>query len=318
MGGDNAPLEIVKGAIESKKKLNIIPILVGDKNKIEACLKELEFTDKIEIVDAQTVIENDEEPTLALRRKKDSSLVIGLNLLKEGKGDGFISAGSTGALLAGGLFIIKRIDGIKRAPIAALLPTKTNNTILVDTGANTDCSPEMLHQFGILGSIYMEEILGIENPSVGLLNIGSEEGKGNSLTKEAYELIKKEKSINFIGNIEARDVPFGKVDVLIADGFDGNILLKNYEGTALMIGEMLKEEIGKVENKEAALEFSKILSKTFSIFNYENHGAAPLLGLQKPVFKAHGISNSQAIVSATRQVCLYIKNNVNETIINSI
>lgn len=319
MGGDYAPLEIVKGAILAKNELKTQPVFSGKKEEIIATLLELgENVEEYEILDAQSVIENDEEPVIALRRKKDSSLVVGLNHLANNMADGLISAGSTGALLAGGLFIIKRIEGVERTPIATLIPTKTKPFLLVDTGANVDTTPELLNQFAIMGSIYSEKALGIENPSVGLLNIGKEEGKGNNLYKKTYTLLSENKNINFKGNIEAREMPYGVVDIVIADGFDGNIFLKTYEGTAFMIMDLLKENLKLVENPEVANQAKNILYKTFSHFQYSNLGGAPLLGLNKPVFKAHGISDAEAILGASKQVKNYVENQVTETMTKDI
>ncbi|NLD16049.1 MAG: phosphate acyltransferase PlsX [Tissierellia bacterium] len=319
MGGDYAPLEIVKGAVLAKKELNIEPILSGNHEAIEKILNDLnEKVEEYEILDANTIIENDEEPVVALRRKKDSSLVVGLNYLAENNGDGLISAGSTGALLAGGLFIIKRIDGVERTPIATLIPTKSKPFLLVDTGANVDTTPELLNQFAIMGSIYSEKSLGNEKPKVGLLNIGKEEGKGNNLYKKAYTLLAENKYINFIGNVEAREIPYGVVDVVIADGFDGNIFLKTYEGTASMIMDLFKENLATIEDKQTAGALKDLLYKTFAHFQYSNLGGAPLLGLNKPVFKAHGISDAQAILGASKQLKNFVENEVIETMIKDI
>lgn len=319
MGGDYAPLEIVKGAVLAKKELNIEPIFSGNREAIEKVLNDLnEKVEEYEILDANTIIENDEEPVVALRRKKDSSLVVGLNYLAENNGDGLISAGSTGALLAGGLFIIKRIDGVERTPIATLIPTKSKPFLLVDTGANVDTSPELLNQFAIMGSIYSEKTLDNERPRVGLLNIGKEEGKGSNLYKKAYSLLAENKYINFIGNVEAREIPYGVVDVVIADGFDGNIFLKTYEGTASMIMDLFKENLATIEDKQTAGALKELLYKTFAHFQYSNLGGAPLLGLNKPVFKAHGISDAQAILGASIQLKNFVENEVIETMIKDI
>jgi glycerol-3-phosphate acyltransferase PlsX len=319
MGGDFAPLEIVKGAVLTKKELNIEPVLSGNREAIEKILNDLEENvEEYEILDANSIIENDEEPVVALRRKKDSSLVVGLNYLAEGNGDGLISAGSTGALLAGGLFIIKRIEGVDRTPIATLLPTKTKPFLLVDTGANVDTTPELLNQFAIMGSIYSEKALGIEKPKVGLLNIGKEEGKGNNLYKKTYALLSENKYINFMGNVEAREIPYGIADVVIADGFDGNVFLKTYEGTAYMIMDLFKENLSYIEDIQTAGALKNLILKTFSHFQYANLGGAPLLGLNKPVFKAHGISDAEAILGASKQLKNFVENEVNKTMINDI
>lgn len=319
MGGDYAPLEIIKGAILAKKELNIQPIFSGNREIIKDVLSELEEnSDDYVILDAKSVIENDEEPVIALRKKKDSSLVVGLSHLVENKAVGLISAGSTGALLAGGLFIVKRIEGVERTPIATLLPTKTKPFLLVDTGANVDTTPELLNQFAIMGSIYTEKALNIENPSVGLLNIGKEEGKGNNLYKKAYELLSTNSKINFVGNVEPRELPYGVVDIVIADGFDGNIFLKSYEGTAFMIMELLKDNLAKIDDPELAGKMKEMIYGTFSRFQYSNLGGAPLLGLNKPLFKAHGISDAAAILGASEQIKNFVDNSVITTMINEL
>lgn len=314
-GGDNAPLEIIKGAVLSKKELNINPILAGNKSEIEKILLDLdEDINNYEIIEANSKIENDEEPVMAIRKKKDSSLVLGMKYLAEGKADGIISAGNTGALLAAGLFIVKKIPGIERSPIATLIPTKSEPFLLVDTGANMDTSPELLNQFALMGSIYLEKALGYEFPKVGLINIGKEEGKGNSLYKKTFDLLKENENINFKGNFEPRELPFGGIDVIVADGFDGNVFLKTYEGTASMIMSLLKESASDIKDENTLGMMQKLLFKTFSKFDYSNLGGAPLLGLEKPVFKAHGISDDKAILGATNQIKKFIEADVINTI----
>ena len=232
MGGDNAPTEIVKGSIDALNEYGIDLLIVGDENKIREELAKYSYSeDRVEVLHADDIISNDDDPALAIRRKKNSSLVVGLNALTDGKGDGFVSAGSTGALLAGGMLIVKRIKGIDRAALTSVYPTRNGLALLVDAGANTDSKAEYLRQFALMGSIYMEKVMGIENPKVGLANIGTEEGKGNELTKEAYSLLKNS-NINFIGNIEGRTMPLGDADVIVADGFVGNMILKVTEGVA--------------------------------------------------------------------------------------
>jgi len=241
MGGDNAPVEIVKGCVDGVNEFNVDVLIVGKEDLIRNELSKYKYPlDKINILDAQDVISNDDDPAIAIRRKKDSSMVVGLKALTEGLGDGFISAGSTGALLAGGLFIVKRIPGIDRAALSSVYPTSKGISLLVDAGANVDCKPEYLKQFGVMGSIYMEHVMGKVNPRVGLVNIGTEEGKGNQLVKESYNLLKNE-NINFIGNVEGRSLPLGDVDVILADGFVGNVILKLTEGMAISIFDHLKE-----------------------------------------------------------------------------
>lgn len=317
-GGDNAPLEIIKGAIMAKDKLDIDVILVGDEDIIKESLVELnEDIKEYTIINAKSKIENDEEPVMAIRRKKDSSMVVGMKYLAEGKADGIISAGNTGALLASGLFIVKKISGIERAPIATLIPTKDKPFLLIDTGANMDTTPELLNQFALMGSIYLEKAMGIKKPTIGLMNVGKEEGKGNSLYKKAFELLKANKNLNFKGNFEPRELPFGGIDIIIADGFDGNIFLKTYEGTADMVMSLLKENISSLSDSSTQEGLKKILYGTFGRFDYSNLGGAPLLGLTKPVFKAHGISDSDAILGATNQIKKFIENDVINTLIEN-
>ncbi|NLY20980.1 MAG: phosphate acyltransferase PlsX [Tissierellia bacterium] len=311
MGGDNAPGEIVKGAIKAKKEYNIDILFVGKGELIkEAILENNENIEDYDIVNATEIIDNDENPAFALIRKKDSSIVVGMNLLAEGKGDAIISAGSTGALLAGGIFIIKRIDNVERAPIGALIPTLKGLSLLIDSGANMDTNKELLSQFATMGYIYMRDVMGVENPKVGLMNVGSEDGKGNELTKGANELLKEKSNINYIGNIESRDIPFGIADVIVCDGFDGNIFLKTYEGTGLMILESFKRVIKGLDDKELMQNSMGIVGKVFENFDYRDTGGAPLLGVKKPVIKAHGSSDYHAIYSATKQAIAFIENDV--------
>lgn len=311
MGGDNAPIEIIKGAIKSKKELNIDVVLVGNVNQIEEVLKDLnEDASEYEIINATEIIENDEEPAMAIRKKKDSSIVVGLKALAEGNGDGFISAGNTGAILAGGMFIVKRFQNVQRTPIGTLMPTGGKSCLLIDAGANVDTTPELLNQFAYMGSVYMKEVLGRENPSVGLLNIGKEKGKGNTLYKATYDLLESNENINFQGNYEGREIPFGLVDIIVADGFDGNVFLKTYEGTSMMILDLLKANIKDENNPDQIMYLKKYLGKTFAGLDYRLTGGAPLLGLEKPVLKAHGSSDELSIFGATKQMVLYIENNV--------
>lgn len=319
MGGDNAPVEIIKGCINAIKRFDIEVIIVGNEDIIK---KELELhtydESKIEILHAADIITNFDDPALAIRRKKDSSMVIGLKALKDGLGDGFLSAGNTGALLAGGLFIIKRIDGIERAALTSLYPTNKGISIIVDAGANVDSKPEYLRQFGIMGSVYMENILERENPKVGLVSIGAEEGKGNQLVKESYSLLENA-PINFIGNIEARDLPLGEIDVIVADGFVGNVILKLTEGVAsFFLGELKTIFTSSFTSKISALLIKKKLGKLKEKTDYRQYGGAPLLGTKKPIVKAHGSSDALAIENGIRQLINFIEKDVIETIESKI
>ena len=310
LGGDNAPDAIIDGAIKSYEKYNITPILCGKPDEIKEYLSSKNIENNFEILEANSKIENDEKPVVALRRKKDSSIVVGLNYLKDDKADAFISAGSTGAILAGGLFIVKKLDNVDRSPIATSIPTKSNPFLLLDAGANVDIDAKTLNQFATLGTIYLENVEGIENPKVGLLNNGSEEGKGNKLTLEAYNLLKENKNINFIGNVEPTTMPFGGVDIVVADGFHGNIFIKTYEATGAMFMSSIKEILGSIKDEEIVAKILPYIKEDGSRFASSSVGGAPLLGLNKPVFKAHGSSSTEDIVGATNQAIKYIKNNV--------
>ncbi len=311
MGGDNAPVEIVKGCINAIEKYDVKLIIVGQKEKIEKELKLYNYNrDKIEIMDAEDIITNHDDPALAIRRKKNSSMVVGLRALKDGLGDGFLSAGSTGALLAGSLFIVKRIKGIDRAALTSVYPTNKGISLIVDAGANVDSKAEYLRQFGIMGSVYMENILGVENPSVGLVSVGSEESKGNNLVRESYPLLKNA-PINFIGNIEARELPMGKVDVIIADGFVGNVILKLTEGVAEFLLTELKDIFSEnIMTKLSALMIKDGLNNLKEKSDYRQYGGVPLLGVEKPVVKAHGSSDALAIENAIRQLIDFIDRDV--------
>ncbi|HHV39577.1 MAG TPA: phosphate acyltransferase PlsX [Tepidimicrobium sp.] len=311
MGGDKGPKEVVKGCIDAIEELDVGIIIAGKRDIIEGELLKYSFPkDQISIIDADEVISNDEEPTLAIRRKKNSSMVVGMRALAEGKGDGFLSAGSTGALLAGGLFIVRRIKGIERAALTTVYPTTKGISLLLDAGANTDCKPQYLEQFAVMGSIYSEKVLGVKEPKVGLANIGTEEGKGNALAKESYNLI-KELDLNFVGNIEARDLPKGLVDVIVCDGFVGNIILKLTEGMAMSIFSLLKDEFSKsLKSKIGALMLKQQLKSFKSRTDYREYGGAPLLGVRQPVFKAHGSSDALAIKNAIRQVKAFVDGDI--------
>lgn len=311
MGGDNAPVEIVKGTIDAVKEFNLNVIIVGKEDIITEELKKYDYPkDRVEILDAKDIITNEDDPALAIRRKKDSSLVVGCKALAEGMGDGFVSAGSTGALLAGGLFIVKRIKGIERAALTTVYPTLNGISLLVDAGANVDCKPEYLQQFGLMGSIYMENVVGIKNPKVGLVNIGTEAGKGNQLAKEAYNLLNNG-DINFVGNVEGRTLPQGEVDVIVADGFVGNVILKLTEGVAIGMFEQLKEVfMADTKSKIGAMLLKPGLKPIKNRLDYREYGGAPLLGTRKPIVKAHGSSDALAIKNAIRQLVNFIEKDV--------
>ena len=295
MGGDNAPSEIVKGSIEAVNETGIELILVGKEELISQELEQHNYDrDKVEIIKANDIITNEDDPARAIRRKKESSMVVGMKALKDGRGHAFISAGNTGAILAGGLFIVKRVPGIDRAALTSIYPTLEGNALLVDAGANVDSKAEYLRQFAIMGSIYMENIMGIENPKVGLVNVGAEKSKGNEITKEAYVLL-EETDINFIGNLEGRDIPAGLANVIVADGFVGNVVLKLTEGMASAIFSKLKDVfMTNAKTKMSALLIKPQIEELRSMMDYREYGSAPLLGVSKPVFKAHGSSDAYA------------------------
>ncbi|OLS01730.1 phosphate acyltransferase PlsX [Tissierella creatinophila] len=319
MGGDNAPIEIVKGCINAIKRFDIDIIIVGHEEIIKKELESYTYDkSKIEILHAGEIITNFDDPALAIRRKKDSSMVVGLKALKEGLGDGFLSAGNTGALLAGGLFIIKRINGIERAALTSVYPTSKGISLIVDAGANVDSKPEYLEQFGIMGSVYMEHILDRKNPKVGLVSIGDEKGKGNQLVKESYLLLENA-PINFIGNIEARDLPLGEIDVIVADGFVGNVILKLTEGVAsFLLAELKTIFTTNIFSKISALLITEGLGNLKKKTDYRQYGGAPLLGTQKPIVKAHGSSDALAIENGIRQLINFIEKDVIKIIENKI
>ncbi len=318
LGGDNGPKACVAGAVEGLKENPDVKLyLTGRKKQINKLLSEYEYDKKrLEVVDCSEEITCHDAPVEAVKKKTDSSLVVGLNLVKEGKADAFISAGSSGAVLAGGQFIVGRAKGVKRAPLAPLIPTSEGNSLLIDCGANVDAKPEVLVQFAKIGSIYMENICGVKNPRVAIVNIGTEEEKGNALVKATYPLLKACDSINFIGSIESREIPFGKADVVLTEAFVGNVILKLYEGLSKMI---LKEVKGamtaSVKNKIGALMIKKSLKKTVNSFNTGEVGGAPLLGLKGLVVKVHGNSKKDEIRSAIRQCKNFTELKVSEKII---
>ncbi|USF28722.1 Phosphate acyltransferase [Clostridium sp. MD294] len=307
MGGDNAPAEIVKGVVDSVKQYNAHVILVGQKQSIETELNKYSYdSDSIEIVEAEEVITTEESPTKAIREKKNSSMVVGLNLVKQKQADAFVSAGSTGALLTGALFIVGRIKGIERPVLGTCLPNKKGFTFLVDSGANVDCKAKYLQQFAKMASVYVENMFDIKNPKVALVNIGAEKEKGNALTKETYELL-EETDLNFIGNIEPREIPFGEADIVVCDGFLGNTILKLSEGLSMALLGIIKEEITVGHYKIAAAALKKPFGNIKKKLDADEIGGAPFLGLKSLVVKAHGSSNAKAIKNAIKQCMLFIE-----------
>ncbi len=310
-GGDNAPLEIIKGAVEAKIEYGAEIVLVGDTDKIKECAKENAIClEGVEIVQADEVFDMHDTPTDILKSKRNTSLGVALDLVAEGKADAIVSAGSTGAIVAGATFIIKRIKGIKRPALGTVLPSRTKRFMLMDVGANAECRPEMLRQFGIMASLYLKNVEGIDNPEIGLLNIGTEETKGGTFQLESYALL-KDSPINFIGNVEARDLPAGVCDAAIADGFTGNVALKLYEGVAMNLMQMLKGVfLSNFKTKIAYLLAKSKMRELKKFMDYGDVGGAPLLGVKKPVIKAHGSSDAKAIKNAIRQAVACVKNDV--------
>jgi len=322
MGGDNAPEEIVKGCILARDEYNINIILSGREEEIKKILDKNTLSNKnIDILDAEEVITNEDKPVLALRRKKNSSLVKALNAVKNNEADAIVSAGSTGALLSGGLLIIGRIEGIERPALATLLPTMNGRfSMLIDSGANVDSKPEFLYDFAIMGNIYMQKVMGINSPQIALANIGSEKGKGNKLTVETYELLQNSiLPLNFIGNIEAREILQGKADIIVCDGFVGNIILKSLEGTVSEVMAGIKQELNSsIITKIGGMLIKSSLRNFKKKFDYKEIGGAPLLGVKAPVIKAHGSSNDIAIKNAIRQAKVIYEGNINNLIEESI
>ena len=321
MGGDHAPEEIVKGAVQAAKEISGTVSIIGREERINECLQALNWNgDNIEVVNATEVISNNESPAMAVRKKKDSSISKGMRMLKEGEVDAFISGGSTGALLSAGLLILGRIRGIKRPAIAAFFPKigMNDTSLILDCGANAESRPEYLLQYGIMGSIFVEKVKGIENPEVMLLNVGAEEEKGDPLHKESFELLRNA-DINFKGNCEGRDVPFGCCDVVVTDGFSGNVFLKSSEGVALAVMKRIKQKMteGLVAKAGALLSYSK-LKEIKKEFDYSEEGGAPILGLKGPVLKIHGSSKANAVYNAILKAVPYVEQDVTALIENAI
>ncbi|MDZ5474376.1 phosphate acyltransferase PlsX [Bacillus sp. 31A1R] len=317
MGGDNAPKEIVLGAMKAIQAFpDLHIILVGNETDI---LAHLTNEDRITIVHTDEVILATDEPVRAVRRKKDSSMVLAAKLVADGEADGCISAGNTGALMAAGLFVVGRIEGIERPALSPTLPTiGGEGFLLLDVGANVDAKAEHLLQNAIMGSIYCEKVRGISNPRVGLLNIGTEEKKGNELAKQAFELI-KEANLNFVGNVEARDLLDGVADVVVTDGFTGNMVLKTIEGTALSVFKMLKTTLySSLKTKIAAAVLKPDLMELKTKMDYSEYGGAGLFGLKAPVIKAHGSSDANALYNAVRQAREMVEKEVSETIRSAV
>jgi len=321
MGGDFAPAVTVQGAVEAVGECkNLKVILVGQTEALEAELSKYEYNkDQISVVHASETIEMAEPPVLAIRRKKDSSIVVAMNLVKNKEADGFVSAGSTGAVLVGGQLVVGRIKGVERPPLAPLIPTEKGMSLLVDCGANVDARSSHLVQFARMGSIYMENIMGVRNPRVAIVNIGAEEEKGNALVKETYPLLKECTDINFIGSIEARDIPKGGADVIVCDAFVGNVILKLYEGLATSLVSIIKKGmLSTLRSKIGALLVKPALKQTLKTFSADEYGGAPMLGLKGLVVKSHGSSNHTEIKNSILQCVTFNEQKMNDKIADAI
>lgn len=317
MGGDNAPEAPVKGAVEALGEVpNLEIILTGRTDNINKELGKYTYDNKrLNIVHADDVIGFDEPPVMAIRKKKNSSIVVGMNLVKHGEADAFVSAGSTGAILVGGQFVVGRIKGVERSPLAPLIPTAKGPALLIDCGANVDARASHLVQFAKMGSIYMKYVTGVKNPRVAIVNIGAEEEKGNMLVKETYPLLKECTDINFTGSIEARDIPKGDADVIVCEAFVGNVILKLYEGLAsTLLGKVKEGLMSTLRSKIGALLIKPALKNTLKQFDTSEQGGAPLLGLNGLVVKAHGSSGSLEIKQAIKQCLQFGEEKINEKI----
>ena len=320
-GGDNAPLAPIQGAVEAHAEYGVDIILTGDEATIKKVAAENHLSlDGITIVHAPDVFTNDDQPsTIRSKAKANTSMAVGLNLLKNGEGDGFVSAGNSGALGAGAMFLVKRIKGIQRVAFAPVMPNSKSYFMLIDSGVNTDVRPKALRQFAMMGSIYMNKVMGYENPRVGLANVGTEEHKGDPLRQETYLLLKDTPSINFIGNVEGRDIPLDGADVVVCDGFTGNMILKTYEGVAMALMKKIKGVFMKnMKTKLAALVVRNDMKELKKSMDYDEVGGAPVLGCAKPVFKAHGSAKAKTMKNAIRVTIDYVKNDVISSITEAL
>ena len=317
MGGDNAPAEMVKGAVDAiAKEKNVKVFLVGREDIVRSELDKYTYDkDRIEIVNATEVIETAEPPVNAIRRKKDSSIVVGMKMVKSGDADAFVSAGSSGAILVGGQTLVGRIKGVERPPLAPLIPTEKGVSLLIDCGANVDARPSHLVQFAKMGSIYMEHVVGIKNPKVAIVNIGVEEEKGNALVKETFPMLKEVEGINFTGSIEAREIPHGQADVIVCEAFPGNVILKLEEGLAsTLISKIKGGMMSTFRSKIGALLVKPALKKTLKEFDASEYGGAPLLGLNGLVVKTHGSAKAKEVSNSIIQCITFKEQKINEKI----
>ena len=314
MGGDNAPAAVIEGIIQALEEYKDIEMYItGPEKEINEELSKYNYEkDKINVIDATEVISTNEHPVMAVRKKKDSSLVKAMNLVKDGTCDAVISGGSTGAFLAGCTFIVGRMKGVEIPALAPIMPGRNGSFMIVDVGANVDCKPSYLVQFAKMGKVYYEKVFNVKNPTVGLINIGAEEEKGNELTKSTYQLLKEHNELNFIGNVEPRDISTGDTNILVSDGFVGNTALKMYEGTASTLLKVMKDEIMKssIISKAGVLLLKPVLKKIMKRFDYKEYGGAPFLGVDGICIKAHGSSDARAFKNAIRQTDIFYKNDV--------
>ena len=321
MGGDNAPGEIVKGAVEAVRRRNDIEVLlVGQEALVKEELSKYTYPDgQLRIVPATEVIDTEEAPVNAIRKKKDSSIVVAMNMVKNGEADALVSAGSSGAILVGGQVIVGRIKGVERAPFGALIPTEKGVALLLDSGANVDARAAHLVQFARMGSIYMEHVIGISRPRVGIVNVGAEEEKGNLLVKEAFPLLKECRDINFTGSIEAREIPHGGADVIVCEAFTGNVILKLYEGTgAVLLGMIKQGMMTNLRSKIGALLVKPALKETLKKFDATQYGGAPLLGLKGLVVKTHGSARATEVCNSIIQCVTFKEQKISEKIKESL
>jgi len=317
MGGDNAPFVTVKGAVDAIKESNNLKVfLVGQKDKVNEELSKYEFDkERIEVVDATEVIEMAEPPVMAIRKKKDSSIVKAMYMVNHGEADAYVSAGSTGATLVGGQVIVGRLKGVDRAPLAPLIPTEKGNSLLIDCGANVDARSNHLVQFAKMGTVYMENIMGVKNPTVAIVNIGAEEEKGNALVKETFPLLKNCPDINFIGSIEARDIPAGGADIIVCEAFTGNVILKMYEGVAKSMMQVIKKGLmSNLKTKIGALLIKDDLKKSLADYSMDKYGGAPMLGLKGLVVKTHGSANEIEVKNSILQCVTFTEQKISEKI----
>ena len=314
MGGDNAPAAVIEGIIQALEEYKDIEMYItGPEKEINEELSKYNYEkDKINVIDATEVISTNEHPVMEVRKKKDSSLVKAMNLVKDGTCDAVISGGSTGAFLAGCTFIVGRMKGVERPALAPIMPGRNGSFMIVDVGANVDCKPSYLVQFAKMGKVYYEKVFNVKNPTVGLINIGAEEEKGNELTKSTYQLLKEHNELNFIRNVEPRDISTGDTNILVSDGFVGNTALKMYEGTASTLLKVMKDEIMKssIISKAGVLLLKPVLKKIMKRFDYKEYGGAPFLGVDGICIKAHGSSDARAFKNAIRQTDIFYKNDV--------